>query len=204
MQFLNCWYEVFELPASHGSIQQQSLLGEAAVLVPVTAEADPCLILTRRAKHLASHPGQVSFPGGMWESVDQGLHQTALRETQEEIGLPPQGVTLVGELSRRVSRYGVGVTPYAALVDPALTLVPSADEIELIFQVPLRFFLQQKPHRIDRVERNGVRYHMPAWFWHEHEIWGLTALILAEFCSRVCSHPQAVGEWSLSTLEEQL
>lgn len=204
MQYLNRWYEVFEPMQVSGSPSGLSLPGEAAVLIPVTAESDPQLILTRRAMHLASHPGQVSFPGGMWEQADVGLHDTAVRETEEEIGVPASAVKLVAGLNRRVSRNGVGVTPFAGLVDAAITPVASPDEIDAIFHVPLSYFFEQAPQRIDRIERNGVRYHMPAWFWQEHEIWGLTALILAEFCGRVCSHPQGPGEWAMKTLEERL
>lgn len=190
MEFVSRWHELFA--DSFGSVEfdqisrpGEQLPQEAAVLIPLTDSHDPSLILTRRARHLSTHAGQVSLPGGMWEPGDDGLHQTALRETEEEIGIASTHVDLLGYCSRRISRHGIGVTPFVGRVDSAIRPVEDSDEIDCVFQVPLRFFFEREPDRYDLVERQGVRYRMPAWYWQEHEIWGLTALILEDFFSRI-------------------
>ena len=157
----------------------------AGVLVAITSGAEPQVILTRRALHLSTHAGQVSFPGGMWEPADPSLRHTALREAHEEIGLPPHEVGLVARLTARESRFGVRVVPFVGEVPAAISLQASPDEIDQIIPVPLSFFLHEQPARVDLIERAGVRRRMPAWYWQDHEIWGLTALIMQELVDQV-------------------
>lgn len=153
----------------------------AAVLIPVTDSLSaPRLILTRRAKHLSTHAGQISFPGGMSEPEDEDLSATALRESHEEIGLKPRDVRLVTRFQTRPSRFGVQVTPFLGIIPDGVRLIACADETDEILPVPLEFFLEQPPQRVDYRETNGVRYRLPSWHYQEEEIWGLTAMIIED------------------------
>ncbi len=153
----------------------------AAVLIPVTDHIEqPELVLTRRAMHLSSHPGQISFPGGMWEPEDNDLTQTALRESHEEIGLRPGDVKLLNRFHPKASRFGVEVTPFLGIIPRSAKLVACSDETDEIIPVPLKFFLDQEPERFDYRETNGVHYRLPSWRYQGQEIWGLTAMIIEE------------------------
>lgn len=153
----------------------------AAVLIPVTNSVPaPQLILTRRAKHLSTHAGQVSFPGGMWEPEDDSLSATALRESHEEIGLKPKHVELISRFPARPSRFGVEVTPFLGLIPEGVRLIACSDETDEILPVPLQFFVDEKPERIDYRETRGVRYRLPSWRYQGEEIWGLTAMIIED------------------------
>lgn len=157
--------------------------GVAGVLIAFTSDADSKIILTRRADHLARHPGQIAFPGGMWEPQDANLAQTALRESHEEIGLAPECVQLIGALSARESRYGIPVKPFIGIIPCESALCPCEDEIHSIIEVPVSFFLGNEPQRYDRVQREGRDLMMPAWQYGVQDIWGLTGLMLADLLS---------------------
>lgn len=153
----------------------------AAVLIPVTDHLqEPELVLTRRAMHLSSHPGQISFPGGMWEPEDNDLTQTALRESHEEIGLRPGDVKLLNRFHPKASRFGVEVTPFLGIIPRSANLTACTEETDEIIPVPLVFFLDQEPERFDYRETNGVHYRLPSWRYQGQEIWGLTAMIIEE------------------------
>lgn len=163
---------------------------EAGVLVAVTREDDPRVILTRRTQHLSKHSGQVAFPGGRHEPGDHSLAETALRESSEEIGLPPGQVELIGQLSEVLSRYRIAVTPSVGLIPPDLRFVPDPHEIESVFSVPLRFFLEIPPTRVDHLGFEQYRLRVPCWEYQDYEIWGLSAIILMDFLT-------AVFDWRL-------
>lgn len=153
----------------------------AAVLIPVTdLEHAPEVVLTRRAMHLSSHAGQISFPGGMWEPQDANLSDTALRESWEEVGLQREEVNIVARFAARESRFGVQVTPFLGVIPSTAKLTPSVEEADQIISVPLAFFMEQEPRRIDYRERGGRKLRMPSWHYEDQEIWGLTALIIDE------------------------
>lgn len=160
-------------------------MSEAAVLMPFTNEPDPRLILTVRSAHMPTHAGEVAFPGGKRDPGDEDLRATALRETHEEIGLAPDKIELLAELSPLVSRFGIKVTPYVGLVSPDVTLVPEPDEIEEIFRVPLSFFLDTTPTLTDPFEFLGRRMRLPSYYFEQYRIWGLTAMMIVDLLNHV-------------------
>ncbi len=105
---------------------------------------------------------------------------TALREAEEEVGLPPGLVEVIAPLSPLVSRYGLAVTPVVALIPDQLEYIPSEAEIAAIFTVPLRFFCEVPPDYTFRVDHDGLRWQVPSYQYGEHRIWGLTAVIIVE------------------------
>ncbi|GAA0857380.1 CoA pyrophosphatase [Aliiglaciecola litoralis] len=148
----------------------------AAVLIPIIDRAEGLSVLfTERALHLKHHPGQVSFPGGKQEESDTDLLHTALRETEEEIGISANKIQVIGSLPkfRTVSRYEV--TPFVSLVEPEFDLVLDKNEVESVFEVPLTHLLDQDQHLIHWVKRGNVEH--PIYFiaWQDKTIWGATA-----------------------------
>src|SRR3546814_4866005 len=113
----------------------------AAVLVPVTDRAEPGVILTQRTKTLSRHPGQIAFPGGRVDPGDADVTAAALREAEEEIGLPPARVTVIGAADRYRTITGFEVTPIVGVVPPDLVLTPHEAEVAEVFEVPLAFLL---------------------------------------------------------------
>ncbi len=159
----------------------------AAVLVAITDDKhNPEVILTRRAQHLPTHKGQIAFPGGKAEHDDADLVATALREAYEEVALKPEAVTVVGQMGQVLSRQGFVVTPVVGVVPVAVVdhLIPNLGELDRIFTVPLRFFIDAKPVMDALPIVVGVKQ-VPSFYYDEYRIWGMTAFILAEFVNLV-------------------
>jgi 8-oxo-dGTP pyrophosphatase MutT (NUDIX family) len=144
------------------------------------------VILTRRAQHLPTHQGQIAFPGGKAETEDQDLVATALREAHEEVGLLPEQVKVVGQLGQVLSRQGFVVTPVVGVVPASVVeqLVPNLDELDRIFTVPLKFFMDTQPAMDALPIAEGV-VQVPSFYYEDYRIWGITAFILAEFLNLV-------------------
>lgn len=152
----------------------------AAVLIPLVRRREGLsVLLTRRTDHLHHHPGQISFPGGRIELTDASPSAAALRETEEEIGIPAAAVELLGQLPPYATSTGFCVTPVVGLVDAPLSLRLDSFEVAEAFEVPLAFLVQPhhyQRHRIQRVEQVGHFYAVP---WPGRFIWGATAGMLA-------------------------
>jgi len=151
-------------------------LAQAGVLVAITDEADPHLVLTRRAQHFNSHSGEVAFAGGKQDATDPDIVFTALREAHEEINLSAQHVKIIGPLDQVVSRFGYVVTPIVGLIPADVEFIANPDELDAIFKVPLRFFLESEPH--DYFERGNIS--IPSFHYDGFRIWGLTAMMITE------------------------
>ena len=162
----------------------KSDLPKAAVLIALTEEENPEVIYTLRSNKVSSHQGEVSFPGGMREESDTSLIMTALRESEEEIGLPQNCVKILGSLDTMVSRFNISVTPFVGVIPGDVELNTSSEEIEACFKVPLSFLLKDKRYRNDEVNRNGETFYMPAYKYSSYIIWGLTAMITVNFLNR--------------------
>jgi len=154
----------------------------AAVLVPIVAHPDGLTVLfTKRTAHLKAHSGQVSFPGGRAEAGDPSPEYTALREAEEEIGLPMDRVEVLARLPEYMTRTGFRVTPVVGIVTPPLELVPDAREVDEVFEVPLDFLLDPANHRR---ETRKIGERLASFYVIEHHgrvIWGATAGMLLTF-----------------------
>ncbi len=155
--------------------------GRAAVLIPIINKPEPTLILTQRAARMDSHAGEVAWPGGKQDPEDDNLAETALRESHEEIGLPPDKVQVVAELRPFISKYGLLVTPFVGLVQHPVRLTANPDELDCIFQVPLSWLKSDPRTQTDIVSRFGETHKVPVYHFDGFRIWGLTAMILWEF-----------------------
>ncbi|HEV7478471.1 MAG TPA: CoA pyrophosphatase [Burkholderiales bacterium] len=152
----------------------------AAVLVPIIAHpAGLTVLFTQRTAHLKAHSGQVSFPGGRAEPGDASAEETALRESEEEIGLPRERVEVLARLPEYFTRTGFRVTPVIGLIEPPLELRPDPGEVEAVFEVPLAFLLDARNHQRQTREFQGrsVGYYAMPYRTNEGDrtIWGATA-----------------------------
>ena len=160
----------------------------AAVLVPFVLHPRPAILLTRRASHLAKHPGQISFPGGRIDPGDASAEAAALREAYEDVGLNPAHVEIAGRMADHITGTGYVITPVLGLLDAPLDLLgllPAPDEVESLFCLDLAALLNPAwPERQTRDFRGQPRSY---WVWpHEqHHIWGATAAILRQVALRL-------------------
>lgn len=154
-------------------------LTPAAVLVPVMAEEVPTIRLTRRSPALRHHPGQIAFPGGRIDAGDADPVAAALREAQEEIGLPPEEATILGTLPPHRTVTGYHVTPVLALVAP-FTPAPQVAEVAEVFDVPLAFLADPANYRVEGRRWRGRRRHYYVVPWGPYYIWGATARMLRQ------------------------
>lgn len=151
----------------------------AAVLVPLVVRADRAsVLLTKRTDHLHHHPGQISFPGGRVEKADASSIDTALRETEEEIGLHRRHVELLGALPDYLTGTGFRVTPVVGLVTPPFELTLDAFEVAEAFEVPLAHFLDPANHQEHSIVHEGRVRRFHAMPYHDYFIWGATAGII--------------------------
>jgi len=160
----------------------------AAVLIPIVHhEGRYAVVLTQRTEHLSSHPGQVSFPGGRTDEGDASSVHTALRESEEEIGLPPHTVTVLGALGQLLMPSGYCVTPIVGLIADDTPLTPSPGEVAHIFHVPLQLALNVSSFervrvQVDEDEREFLEMH-----YDGYRIWGATAAILYHLAQEIAA-----------------
>lgn len=155
----------------------------AAVLIGLVQRAPGLtVLLTQRTAHLSSHSGQIAFPGGKADAQDADASATALREAQEEIGLDPRLVQVLGQLPLYTTGSAFLVTPVVALVQPELQLVANPHEVDDVFEVPLDFLMDPANHRRHSLAWQGLQrewFSMPYTDAHaERFIWGATAGML--------------------------
>jgi 8-oxo-dGTP pyrophosphatase MutT (NUDIX family) len=148
----------------------------AAVLVPVVQrDSELTVLFTKRTDHLHDHPGQVAFPGGRSEPQDETPVSTALREAEEEIGLPRERVDVLGTLPEYLTSTGFRVTPVVGLVAPPLDLKLDAFEVADVFEAPLAFLLDPRNHQRQSLEFGGVLRQFWSMPFQGYHIWGATA-----------------------------
>jgi len=161
-------------------------LRDAAVLVPIVDHPEGAtLILTKRSEALRSHSGQIAFPGGRIDPEDATAEAAALRETEEEIGLSPDRIEVIGRMPDYVSGSGFRIAPVFGIVRPGFSLTINPDEVDAAFEVPLAFLMDPANHnRESRVwqERQRYFYTMP---FGERYIWGVTAGIIRTLYERL-------------------
>lgn len=156
-------------------------LPQAGVLIAVTDETIPKVVLTKRASQLSSHSGEVAFPGGKRDDSDPSVVFTALREAHEEVDLNPFKVDIIGKVNDQVSLHNLKVTPSVGVINSSIVLTANEGELDCVFKVPLTYFLDPS-NRCDHLPqyRNKSRF-APCYLYNGHLIWGLTSYILVEF-----------------------
>lgn len=177
------------------AIMQGAKITDAAVLVPmVMRDGQLSLLFTQRTSHLAAHPGQISFPGGRVEATDAGREDTALRETEEEIGVARKQIQVLGTLPDYFIPTGFRITPVVGWIEAPFDTRPDPFEVADIFEVPLAHFLQVARYQRCEYQFNGRHRHYVAIPWEGRYIWGATAgmlLGLAQLFATHAAHPVA-------------
>jgi 8-oxo-dGTP pyrophosphatase MutT (NUDIX family) len=152
---------------------------QAAVLVALTDEADPKVLLGRRAMHLSFHPGEIAFAGGKREVFDPSPWHTAMREAMEEVGIPETLIHPLGELDPLLTRTGFEVHPCIARIPAAPNLVVDAAEFDSVFFAALSVFADASVFRLETMSDGKHARKVPHYQIEDDNVWGVTAAILA-------------------------
>ena len=156
-------------------------LQPAGVLIPVLQRPGQLsVLLTQRSAELKHHAGQVSFPGGRMEDADKDVVQAALRETHEEVGIPPDAITVIGYLNPMPTVTGYAVTPVIGVVSGDAPLRLDRTEVEYAFEVPLTFLLDERNQRASEREYQGRTIPSIEFHYESEQIWGATAHMVIE------------------------
>jgi 8-oxo-dGTP pyrophosphatase MutT (NUDIX family) len=157
-------------------------LVKAAVLVPIVDRGEPFVVFAKRTERVGTHRGQISFPGGRVDPSDAGFLEAALRESEEEIGLPPRAVELLGALddTETVATQFI-ITPFVGVVRAPVAWQPDGHEIEKVIEVPLAALRDRSNLRVEYRERDGMSHEVLFWDYQGETIWGATARILKQY-----------------------
>jgi 8-oxo-dGTP pyrophosphatase MutT (NUDIX family) len=165
------------------ALAEAARITEAAVLVPLIARPEALKVLfTQRTAHLADHAGQISFPGGRVETADANRAETALRETEEEIGLTRSHIELLGRLPDYEIPSGFRIAPVVGWIEPPFDLKPDPIEVEAVFEAPLDYFLAPENYQRREYHFRGRHRHYMAIPYEGRYIWGATAGMLYSLC----------------------
>ena len=155
--------------------------GRAAVLMSIfERRGESHFLLTRRTHLVATHKGQICFPGGLEEEADPSLWETALRETEEEIGIPSREVEFLGRFKDYTSVTGYSVTPFAGFLQEGFTTEVNPREVDSMLEVPFSFFEETDP-LVQRRWRDDRWISVYFYHYNGQTIWGLTARMIKDF-----------------------
>lgn len=157
----------------------------AAVLIAIIDQPDPQVLLTVRNAGMRKHAGQVAFPGGRVDPEDIDTIAAALREAEEEIGIPPSSVDIIGLSDDYRTATGYHITPVIGLIPPGLQLVPHEAEVAATFEVPLSYILEAGNHIEARSNWQGRDRRYFEILWQDFRIWGATAGIIVNLSRRI-------------------
>lgn len=165
-------------------------LVRAAVLVPLIDRDGPRLVFAKRTERVGSHRGQMSFPGGALDATDPSLLDAALRESEEEVGLPRRAVEPLGALddTETVATQFV-ITPWVGVVREPVVWRPDGEEIEKVIEVPFAALVEPANARVERRERGGVVHEVYFYDYGGETIWGATARIVKDYLDLVTGAP---------------
>ena len=163
--------------------KDSTIYKKAVVLILLLHEndmEDMRILFTKRSSNLSTHSGEVSFPGGKWEEQDESLFDTAVRESYEEIGLKQNNMIKLGSLNFLLSRHKVEVNPFVGYLETKQVFEGNY-EIDTIFTVPISFLTNPENISYKEFNRKDLKVSIPSWVYNGNHIWGLTAMITADF-----------------------
>lgn len=153
----------------------------SAVLVPVfEKDGEDYLLFTKRNQEVRHHKGEICFPGGTYDKRDHFLVNTALRETQEEIGLKPEDVLVLGELDDLITPTYFRINPFVARIPYPYPFLINEREIECLLEIPLAHFMDESQLQVKKVSFEGDEVEIPFYHWQTHTIWGATGRIVRQ------------------------
>ena len=156
----------------------------AAVIIPIFFKNQQAhLLFTKRTDMVEHHKGQISFPGGMQDPIDNDLKDTAIRETNEEMGIKEKDITILGRTDNFLTNTNFMVTPYVAHFPYPYPFLINEGEIASVIEVPLSDLLNPAVFRIEKWKRNGVLWDVHFYKYNRESIWGVTGFLLSNFLS---------------------
>lgn len=168
---------------------QSEDLKPAAILIPFFEKAGEAhLLLTRRTDTVEHHKGQISFPGGSVEQQDAALIDTALRETEEEVGIPPQLVDPLGQLDDFPTMSQFMISPFIATIPYPHPRQISPDEVAEVLEVPLSLFLTDRYFELKQLQYQGKKHMVYFYTYGENTIWGVTGHIIHRMIEQIFSY----------------
>jgi 8-oxo-dGTP pyrophosphatase MutT (NUDIX family) len=156
----------------------------ASVLVAITDRPEPGMLLIHRPDTMRAHPGQIAFPGGRRDPGEDAI-TAALREAEEELGIDPALVRVVGPSDLYRSGSGYEITPVIAVVPGDIAITPNPTEVASWFEAPVAFVLNPENQTVQEIEAEGARHRFVEIVWQEHVIWGVTGAILSNLAKRL-------------------
>lgn len=167
---------------------------QASVLIPIVdRNPEPTILLTKRTEHLASHPGQISFPGGGREAGDHDDLATALREAREEVGIESDLIAIIGRLDTYRTVTGFAISPFIGVVQADFELKIDQREVEAVFELPLTYLLDPRHHKIESRFWKGHKRFFYAMPYEGYYIWGATAAMLVNLYDTLLLHAEKDG-----------
>jgi 8-oxo-dGTP pyrophosphatase MutT (NUDIX family) len=165
---------------------QNSNCRDAAVLIPIfNKNNEACVLVTKRTDTVATHRGQMALPGGAYDIEDGSRLITALRETEEEVGIHRDHVEVIGEFDEFISIAGFHVASFVGIIPHPYEYAINPEEIDAYVEVPLSIFLNREFEKVEKVEYNGRSYDVYFYRYEGFQIWGLTARILTDFADKL-------------------
>lgn len=156
----------------------------SAVLVPVFEKnGEDILLFTQRNQKVRHHKGEICFPGGTYDPKDHFLLNTALRETEEEIGLKAEDILILGELDDLITPTSFRINPFVARIPYPYPFQINEKEIDCLIEIPLMHFMDEKNLELRKVTFEGEEVEIPFYHWEKHTIWGATGRIVRQLIS---------------------
>ena len=170
-------------------VADASLMPAAVLLLLYPKDGKYCVLLNKRSEEVEHHKGEISFPGGAKDEEDRDFQETALREAQEEMGISPADVTVLGQLDDFTTRSGFSIQVYVGTIDYPYDFKPSNLEIAEVLEVPLDVLLDPSSLRVETRWEDGQYVDVRSYAYDGHLIYGATARILQQFLSVLESEP---------------
>lgn len=171
----------YHLPEEFGKM----VLKDASVLLPLFFHEDELsIIFTERTDNVPTHKGQISFPGGSVDETDEDFAAAAVRETFEEVGILPEHIKILGQLSSYPTPAGFRIYPFAGYISQFSQNI-SLCEVSKVLIIPVRHLADEKNMEIKNYSRGETEYPMPNFYYENHTIWGATGMILKEFLDEI-------------------
>lgn len=153
----------------------------AVKMIIMNKDNSPHVLLTKRSNKVATHKGQISFPGGVFDAEDINIKNTAYRETFEEVGIPPEKIEYIGRFDDYISIFGHHVSCFIGAIEYPIDYNFNRDEIADYIEAPLSIFANEEYDKVLPYTYEGKTRNVYYYYYKGHEIWGLTARILTDF-----------------------
>ncbi len=157
----------------------------AVMILFMEKEESPYVLLTLRTDKVSTHKGQVSFPGGGYDSTDKDYLETALRETMEEVGINPEEIEVLGEFDEYISIMGFHVYVFVGALNRVQQYVVCRDEIDEMLEVPFSIFYNEEYTKCEKLTHDGKDFDVYYYNFGKNTIWGLTARIITDFARKI-------------------